>query len=237
VTATGRRTVEVVDDVAGAAADRIAAIATAGANIVLSGGSTPRAAYEHLAGMDVDWSGCTLWFGDERCVAPDDERSNHRMVREALLDRLTGTPPDVRRMAGEMGPNDGAGLYAEDLRSVWPDGMPAFDLVLLGLGPDRHTASLFPGQPEVEERERPVVGVPEAGMEPRVPRITLTIPAFSAAREVLFLVAGTDKAEAVADAFTGPPGPDRPASLVAPAGQATVLLDADAAARLPEDEL
>ena len=233
---SGARRIEVVEDVAGAAAQRIAAVAAAGGHIALSGGSTPRAAYERLAELDVDWSRATLWFGDERCVAPSDERSNYAMVRTALLDRLGDPGPDVRRMAGEMGPSDGAGLYGEDLRSVWGDGMPALDLVLLGLGPDRHTASLFPGRPEVEEAERPVVGVPEPGVEPRVARITLTIPAINASREALFLVAGQKKAEAVADAFTGTPGPDRPASLVAPAaGGATVLLDAAAAALLPEE--
>src|SRR5688572_15153316 len=107
----------VLDDPAGAAAERIAAAASGGGHVALAGGSTPRAAYERLAGMDVDWSRSTLWFGDERCVPADDERSNYGMVRAALLDGLGGDGPAVRRMAGELGPERGAEAYARDLRA------------------------------------------------------------------------------------------------------------------------
>ena len=222
----------VLDDPAAAAAERLGRTASAGGHVALAGGSTPRAAYELLAGMDVDWSRCTLWFGDERCVPPDDERSNYGMVRAALLDRLDGDVPTVLRMEGELGPERGAEAYAHELESRFGPGMPALDLVLLGIGPDAHCASLFPGRPALGEHERPVVGVADAGLEPFVARITLTLPAINAAREVVFLVAGAEKAVAAARAFDAPPDPAAPASLVAPtSGSLTVLLDRAAAGR------
>jgi 6-phosphogluconolactonase len=225
--------VRVVEDPSAAAAELLAAHAAGGAHIALTGGSTPAAAYERAAAMDVDWGGATLWFGDERCVGPDDERSNYRMAKEALLDRIDGPAPGVQRIAGELGPDPGAADYESRLREVFGEGMPSLDLVLLGLGSDGHCASLFPGRPEVEEAERLVVGVPEAGLEPFVPRVTLTLPVIDAGREVVFLVAGAGKADAVARAFGGGPDPSVPASLVEPAsGSLTVLLDPEAAANL-----
>ncbi len=224
----------VLEDPAAAAAERLAAAANAGSQIVLAGGSTPRAAYERLAAMKVDWSACTLWLGDERCVPPDDERSNFGMVREALLDRLPGAAPDVRRMAGERGPGEAANAYERELREVFGDRLPRFDLVLLGLGPDAHCASLFPNQPSLDERERCVVGIERPGLAPWVPRVTLTLPVINAAGEVVFLVAGTEKTAAVERAFGGRPDRSAPASLVAPAsGGLTVLLDPAAAGRPP----
>jgi 6-phosphogluconolactonase len=220
------------DDPSTEAADRIAAVVRSGGHIALSGGSTPRAAYERLAALDLDWPRATLWFGDDRCVPPEDERSNYRLLREAILDRLVGPPPVVRRIQGELGPWEAADLYERELRAELPQGMPQLDLVLLGIGPDAHCASLFPNQKSLEERERAVVGVEEAGMQPFGPRVTLTLPAINAAREVVFLAAGEDKAEAVARAFAGP-DPAAPASLVAPApGSLTWLLDPAAAAKL-----
>ena len=204
----------------------------AGGHVVLSGGSTPRAAYERLASLELDWPQATLWFGDERCVPPDDERSNYRLVREAILDRLAGPPPVVRRIQGELGPEDAADQYERELRGELGQELPRLDFVLLGIGPDAHCASLFPNQRTLEEHERAVVGVDEAGMPPFVPRVTLTLPAINAAREVVFLVAGDDKAEAVARAFADP-DPSAPASLVAPSpGSLTWLLDPAAAAKL-----
>jgi 6-phosphogluconolactonase len=224
----------VVDEPATLAADRLAKAANAGGQIALAGGSTPRGAYERLTAMKVDWSACTLWFGDERCVSPADERSNFRMVREALLDRLTSGAPDVRRIAGEREPGEAAEAYERELHVAFGDGLPRFDLVLLGLGPDAHCASLFPGQPSLDERKRLAVGVPRPGLGPWVPRVTLTLPVINAAREVMFLVAGADKADAVRRAFGGEPDRDAPASLVAPEiGVLTVLLDPAAAQQLP----
>jgi 6-phosphogluconolactonase len=223
----------VVEDPAAAAADRLAAAVRAGGHIALAGGSTPQAAYGRLATMGLDWSRCTLWFGDERCVELDDERSNYRMVRAALLDRLAGPAPVTRRMAGELGPERGAEEYERLLRQEFADALPELDLVLLGMGSDGHCASLFPGQPALEERRRLVVGVERAGLEPFVPRITVTLPVINAAREVLFLVAGSDKASAVARAFGTSSDRALPAALVAPAsGSLTVLLDSAAAAQL-----
>ncbi|HVS28567.1 MAG TPA: 6-phosphogluconolactonase [Solirubrobacteraceae bacterium] len=227
-----RRT-RVVDDPAVVTAEQIAATADAGGQIVLAGGATPRAAYELAAELDADWSRATLWFGDERCVAPDDERSNFAMVKAALLDRLAGSAPTVMRIEGERGPDAAANAYEDRLNEAFDGGEPRFDLILLGLGPDLHTASLFPGKPAVEERERWVVGVAEAGMEPYVPRVTLTLPALNAGREVVFLIAGEAKADAVARAFGRDPQPDAPASLVAPhSGTVTLLLDSAAASQL-----
>jgi 6-phosphogluconolactonase len=225
--------VRVLDDPSQAAADLLARHVAARHHIALTGGSTPRAAYERAAAMDVDWGGATLWFGDERCVAPDDERSNFAMAKAALLDRIDGPAPAVERIAGEQGPEAGADDYEARLRETFGEGTPSLDLVLLGLGSDGHCASLFPGKPEVEVSDRLVVGVPEAGLEPFVPRVSFTLPLIDAAQEIVFLVSGAGKADAVARAFGGAPDPATPASLVAPAsGSLTVLLDPAAAEKL-----
>lgn len=223
----------ILDDPVGPAAELLAEAVGDGAQIALTGGSTPRSAYERAAVADVQWSRATLWWGDERCVPPEDERSNYRLAREALLDAISGAAPEVHRMRGELGPDEGAAAYETELHEVFGAGMPEFDLVLLGLGPDGHCASLFPGQPAVEEDVRLVVGVERAGLEPYVPRISLTLPVINAARQVAFLVTGEDKADAVARAFEAEPGSDTPASLVTPtSGRLTVLLDGAAASRL-----
>jgi 6-phosphogluconolactonase len=226
--------VRVLGDPTVATAELLALHAEAGHHIALTGGSTPAAAYERAAQSGVGWGNATLWFGDERCVPPDDERSNYGMAKRTLLDNLTGAPPTVHRMAGELGPDPGATDYETQLRDVFGEGVPSLHLVLLGLGSDGHIASLFPGRPELEETDRLVVGVPEAGLEPFVPRITLTPPVINAAREVVFLVAGEGKADAVARAFGPEPDPAVPASLVAPSsGALTVFADAAAASKLP----
>jgi 6-phosphogluconolactonase len=222
----------VLEDPAGECAGRLAAAAGDGAHIALTGGSTPKVAYERAAAMDTDWSGATLWFGDERCVPPDDEKSNYGMAKAALLDGIAGGAPAVKRMRGEQGPSAGADDYERELRETLGEAIPRLDLVLLGLGPDGHVASLFPGQPSLQVGDRPVVGVPEAGMEPYVPRISLTLPAINAARQVVFLVTGESKAEAIERAC-GEPSEDTPGSLVRPhSGELILLLDRAAAARL-----
>ena len=225
----------VSDDPAAEAAERLAAAADAGGHIVLAGGSTPRRAYERTAELDADFSRATLWFGDERCVPADHEHSNYAMARRALLSRIGGgaSAPRVERMEGERGPADGAAAYEAKLREEFGDAEPRFDLVLMGLGPDMHTASLFPGDEALGAEGRLAVGVETPGMAPLVPRITLTLDAINAGRDVLFLVAGEDKADAVAGAFGDAPGPHAPASLVRPdSGNLTLLLDGAAAARL-----
>jgi 6-phosphogluconolactonase len=231
------RDIEIVADPAASAAERIAAVVEHGGQMALAGGSTPRRAYELLAAKDLDWSGCEVWLGDDRCVPPDHEHSNYKMVSEELVDRLPicHRPPGWHRIRGELGPGAAADAFEAELRAAFAAdaAVPVFDLVLLGIGPDAHTASLFPNDPALGERERWAVGVPVPGMAPLVPRVTWTLPVLDAAREVLFLIAGADKADAVARAFGDAPGPDAPASLVRPArGSLTVLLDAAAAARL-----
>ena len=225
--------IRVVDDPAAEVAALLVDVACAGGHVALSGGSTPKRAYELAAEGDADLSASTLWLGDERVVPPDDERSNLRMVRAALCDRV----PEERRprlmpVDTALGHDAAAAAYESLLRETLGN-HPRLDLALMGLGPDAHTASLFPGKPAIQENHRLVVGVPEAGMEPQVPRVTLTLPLFNAAREIVFLVAGADKARAVKRAFGSPPDAAAPAAHVRPgAGTLTVVLDAAAAAEL-----
>ena len=206
-------------------AERLALAARAGGHIVLTGGSTPRIAYELAAKLEQDWSRVELWWGDERCVPADDERSNYGMAKQALLDHVkTG---GIHRMRGELGREAGATQYDAELGSL-----ERFDLMLLGLGPDGHVASLFPSQPTLAVTDRRVIGA-EAKHEPFVDRITLTLPMLRSAREVLFLVSGADKADACARAFGGEPSHATPGSLVrASGGTTTAVLDAAAAALL-----
>ena len=227
------REIVIVGDVAGAAAERIAARVRAGGHIALSGGSTPKAAHQKVAQMGLDWSGTQVWFGDERAVGPEHEHSNYRMARESLLDHIEGDGPVVHRIQGELGQHEAAAAYEAELRESFGDREPVLDLLLLGLGPDGHTASLFPRDEALNERERLAVGVDVPGMAPLVPRVTLTLPVLDAAHEVVFLISGDDKAEAAARAFADAPSPDTPAGLVDPGhGTLTVLIDAAAAARL-----
>jgi 6-phosphogluconolactonase len=227
------REIVIVESVASAAAERIAARVRAGGSIALSGGSTPRAAHEKVAAMGLDWSRTALWFGDDRAVAPDHEHSNYKMAKESLLDHIDGDAPEVHRIRGELGADEAARAYEEELRGAFGDGLPQLDLLLLGMGPDGHTASLFPRDAALSERERLAVGVPVPGMAPLVPRVTLTLPVLDAAHEVVFLISGDDKADAAARAFGDAPSPETPSSLVAPdPGNLTVLIDEAAAARL-----
>ena len=138
---------QISDDPAGAACELLVA---ATGHVALTGGSTPRTAYERSAERRADWSGVGIWFTDERCVPPDHEHSNFRMVDEALLSKIDGA--EVHRMQGELGPRDGADAYEGELDAEGPD---AFDLMIVGLGPDAHICSLFPGDDALGERERP----------------------------------------------------------------------------------
>ena len=229
---------DVVDDPARACSAMLLSSVMAGGHVVLTGGSTPRTAYQELASavreLGVDPSQTVFWFGDDRCVPPDDDRSNYRLAKESLFDPLGDIASlDVRRIQGELGPEEGARAYQQELEEA---GGPTFDLVLLGLGPDGHTASLFPDQPTVQERSKLVVGVPEAGLEPFVPRVSMTLTALGRTRRIVFLVAGEKKANAVLAAF-GPdakPDPHVPASFVPGLiDDVKVILDPAAAALLP----
>jgi 6-phosphogluconolactonase len=207
------------------AAEAAALLAEASGHVCITGGSTPRKAYERVAAERPDWSGVDVWFTDERCVPPEHEHSNFRMANEALLSRVSGAT--VHRMQGELGPERGAAEYEREFEEA---GRPTFDLILLGLGPDVHICSLFPGDDALAERDRPVVGVETPGMAPLVSRITLTLPVVNASRQIVFLVTGEDKADAVSVAFSGRRDPRAPASLVE--GDVTVLMDEAAARRV-----
>src|SRR3954467_3091293 len=212
------------------AARLLADAAERGGHIVITGGSTPKAAYQRAGELGADWSRTEIWFSDERCVGPEHEHSNFRMAQESLLSRIE--PRAVHRMQGERGPGEGAAEYQKELAATFGDeAVPQFDLIVLGIGPDAHCASLFPNNPELGIKDRSVAGVEQPGIAPLVPRITLTLPVLNAGDQVVFLVSGEEKAEAVARAFGGlRPGPDAPASLVRPErGSLTVLLDAAAA--------
>jgi 6-phosphogluconolactonase len=210
--------IDVVDDPARVCAARLAAQARAGGSIVLTGGSTPKHAYEIAAELEPDWSRVDVWWGDERCVPPDDELSNYGMAKEALLEALAVAPRSVHRM-------ESVEQYAAELA-----GVGTFDFVLLGLGPDGHVASLFPDFPTLDVTDRDVVATP-AGHEPFVDRISLTLPRLRNTRELLFLVAGEGKADAVARALAGEPSRDTPGSLVR--GETTrAILDSAAASKL-----
>jgi 6-phosphogluconolactonase len=228
----------ILDDPAPACAEMLADAARAGEHISLTGGSTPGRAYEHAARLEQDWSRAKLWWGDDRCVTPDDELSNYRLARESLLDNLPDEgSPQVHRIPGERGPHVGAEDYEREIRAALGEQIPRLDFMLLGLGPDGHVASLYPGQDTLDVTDRAAIGVEEAGWKPYVPRVSLTMPVLCAARRIVFLVAGEDKAEAVERCFSPDvePSHEAPGSLVRPVdGELIVLLDEAAASRLPD---
>jgi 6-phosphogluconolactonase len=204
--------------------------------VALSGGSTPKRLYASLADAPIDWPKVLVFFGDERCVPPEHADSNHRMAREALLAKVPLPAANVHRIYGEVpDPATAAAEYERELERVFelePGTAPAFDLVLLGIGADGHTASLFPGTPALAERQKLVVAnrVEQLGVH----RITFTARTINAARAVVFLVSGADKAPALRAILEGPRDPERyPAQLVAPGeGELTWLVDRAAAAEL-----
>jgi 6-phosphogluconolactonase len=225
------RDVEViVTDDAETAARRVAellcAAARAGEEIVLTGGSTPARAYELAAALEPDWSRSGVWWGDERCVPPEDERSNFGLAKRTLLHRLEAQPARIHRIRGEDESAAAAAAYEQELSGT------TLDLVLLGLGPDGHVASLFPNAPGLAENERLVVDATPT-LDPFVERVTMTPPALRAGRRIVFLVTGEDKAKAVADVLAGPPDPGVPGSLIrAEDGETLAILDNEAASRL-----
>jgi 6-phosphogluconolactonase len=219
----------VVDDAKGVAAvvaERLARAAREGGNVVLTGGTTPEQAYREAAKRAPNWSKVEVWWGDERCVPPDHEQSNFGMAKRALLDRLDNAPKAVHRIKGELGRDEAAADYERELDDV------RLDLLLLGVGSDGHVASLFPSAPTLRQRKRALPA--EAGLEPFVDRVTLSLPTLKSARDILFVISGESKADAVRRAFAGKPGPETPASLVrATEGRTTAILDRAAAAALP----
>jgi len=206
--------------------------------LCLSGGSTPAATYDLLAtrfNLSVDWKEVQFYWGDERCVPPDHPESNFAMATRTMLSKLTLRPDQIHRMRGEDPPPMAATAYEHELRKCFGLGegeFPRFDLILLGLGDNRHTASLFPGDPALHETQRMVVAV-EVDAEPRN-RLTITPPVINNAQRVMFLVAGQGKAAAVKDVLEGPRDPDQiPAQIVDPHdGEVTWILDKAAASLL-----
>lgn len=247
---SGRDTLRVADDpgdLAGVAAATIAeeirrAVERFGrCTFILAGGETPRGCYRRLASdhrSSVPWNQVHLFFGDERMVAPDDPSSNLQLVREELLHSLHPAPSQVHPVRVGLGdPEHAADAYHDEIRRFFAADRrrhPRFDLALLGLGEDGHTASLFPGCPALEETTR--LAAPSRSPSPPHDRVTLTPPVFNAAAMVVFLVSGERKAEILRRVLEGDRSDVLPATRVAPdAGELLWLVDRDAAARLPAD--
>jgi 6-phosphogluconolactonase len=219
-----------------------AAEANGRARIAVSGGSTPKTAFQLLAKSDqpcrgrMPWEDLELFWVDERTVPPDHPESNYRMTKEALLDHVPLNAQQIHRMEGELSPEEAAARYESDIRNTFRlEGaeMPRFDLISLGMGDDGHTASLFPHTAALHEMTRLVIAnqVPQKDTW----RITLTWPVINHARSVFFLIAGADKAQRVHEVFIGPRDPERlPSQLIWPSGGIlTLFLDKAAAALLP----
>jgi 6-phosphogluconolactonase len=209
--------------------------------VALSGGSTPKMMYALLAGPEfsneLDWARVDVFWGDERCVPPDHPESNFRMAKEALLDKIAVPPANVHRMRAEEAPGPAADAYENEIKrffALQSGQLPRFDLVLLGLGEDGHTASLFPGSRVLDERDR-LVAAPYAE-KLQAHRLTLTLPVINAAARVIFLVAGASKAKVVGEILqAGKPADRYPAARVRPAnGDVTWLIDAAAAAEMKQ---
>jgi len=207
--------------------------------LVISGGRTPLGLYSSLAAAyrsRLPWRSTELFFADERCVSPRREESNYGAAWRTFLSKVPLPRARLHRMRGELRPiAEGARRYAKivgPLPDLSEGGEPKFDVVLLGIGPDGHTASLFPGQPSLREARAPVVAVPRAGQPPEVPRLTLTLPALSSARAVWFLVAGDDKVDALTKIF-GSEDSTLPAARVRPPQPSEWFVDATAARGIP----
>jgi 6-phosphogluconolactonase len=199
--------------------------------ICLTGGSSPKQLYALLATdryrARIPWDRVHWFIGDERFVPPTDPRNNMAMARGLFLDRLAPAANIHPIPTDTASPDDSAARYAETLKSFYgadrlDDARPLFDLVLMGVGPDGHTASIFPGYPALDEAERWVVGVPKANVEPFVPRVTLTLPALASCREMLFEVAGADK-RAILTRVLG--GENLPANRARANGETVFLVD------------
>jgi 6-phosphogluconolactonase len=212
------------------------------ARIAISGGSTPKATFALLADpaqpwrTRMPWSKLDLWWVDERCVPPSDSDSNYRMTREAMLDQIPLKPEQIHRIEGELEPEAAAARYESELRSAFRlEGaeLPQFDVVQLGMGPDGHTASLFPHTQALHEVNRLAVANHVEAKDSW--RVTLTQPVINRAAEVFFLIGGADKAQILKEVWMGPKDMERlPSQLIRPAGGIlTLLLDRAAAALLP----
>lgn len=203
--------------------------------VALSGGSTPKAMYTHWRGLMVDWARVQFFWGDERCVPPQHADSNYRMARETLLTHIPVPPENVHRIQAEAAPEQAAADYEHELRKTFGNTLPRFDLVLLGLGDDGHTASIFPNTSAVREQARWVVAQEHNfPPPPLVTRLTFTPPLINAAANVVFLVAGASKAQRLQQVLHGPHQPEvMPAQMIKPTnGRLVWALDEAAAKNL-----
>jgi 6-phosphogluconolactonase len=205
--------------------------------LCLTGGSTPASTYELLATrfhLSVDWKEVQFYWGDERCVPPDDPESNFGMANRTMLSKLELRPDQVHRMRGEASPQQAAEEYEAELRSAFgldnPGEFPSFNLVLLGLGDNSHIASLFPHHPALHEEERLAVAVEVDAKPPK--RISLTVPVINHAQHVIFLVNGEKKAQAVQNVLQGPANPELYPAQYVESREALWLLDKGAASLL-----
>jgi len=204
-------------------------------SLFLSGGSSPRALYEVISSdayrSHIQWSGVQLFFGDERCVPPDDERSNYKMAFDSLISRVPIPRDNVYRMKGELDPQEAAKQYGLELKQIFRDQGP--DLILLGMGDDGHTASLFPGTDALGETEHRCVAnyVPHDYIPAGTSwRITLTFPFINRSTHVAILATGAGKAERISEVIEGPLDADRlPIQRVDPAGTLAWYMDTAAA--------
>ena len=205
-------------------------------SVALTGGSGPVRAYRLLGEEPlrsrIPWQGVHLFWGDDRCVPPGHARSNFRMANEAFIARVPIPPANVHRMRGELSAAEGAEAYARELAAFFGPGVPRFDLIHLGVGPDGHVASLFPFTDALRERERTVTT--NLHLPPGEPRITLTLPVLNAAARIELPVMGADKAAVAWTVLRGPIDPFRfPAQLLRPVdGEMVWVMDAGAASRL-----
>jgi 6-phosphogluconolactonase len=223
-TALAQRVAQWIVDLACATPSRFA--------IALSGGSTPKRLYGLLAAAplrdQMPWPRVHLFWGDERCVPWESPDSNYGMTRDAMLSHVPIPPENIHGIPFAVAPAEAARGYEQLLQAFYSSdsldpARPLFDIVLLGMGPDGHTASLFPGKPALEERRRWAVEVPEPGLNPFVPRVTLTYPALDSARSVAFVTAGADKMAMMRRVLTGER--ELPAARIAPVGELVWFVD------------
>jgi 6-phosphogluconolactonase len=204
------------------------------AHLALSGGGTPERTYELLAEEMKDWDAVHVWFADERCVPPQDEQSNYKMAARTLIDRISLPGRQIHRMQGELGPWQGASSYADELRASFPGDeseLPALDLIVLGIGPDGHIASLFPGAPTLAAGDQELCLGVEDSPKPPPRRITLSLAMLRAAHRCLLLATGSSKADALSAALAEP-SKHVPASLLL-RERLTVIVDDQAAPAAP----
>ena len=218
------RVAQWIVDLACAAPDRFA--------IALSGGSTPKRLYQLLAAAPLraamPWDRVHLFWGDDRFVPWDDPNSNYGMARDAMIAHVPIPPENVHGIRPDGSPDDAARAYEDELKSYYGSATldpkrPLLDVNLLGMGPDGHTASLFPGKPALEVRDRWVTGVPEPGLNPLVPRVTLTFPALASSRSAAFVVAGADKSAMMKRVWAGEP--ELPSARIDPVGELVWFID------------